>query len=560
MKLPSIQNLIQNSIHTLKRFPLVICSGILIATIAITIMESNSTFVINHEKELVQVILSLIFSIPLFAAIQLTLENSKINKNWKYLGVAIPVVYYFYIPNPNSTEFLLDRTFLKQFILIAGSFGTLTFLPYFKRQEANGYWQYLRSMTFNLAITTLFAIVLFIGTSLIFLATEELLGINISEDLYFEAWVVITSVFSVWHYASTIPKNISKLDKDKAEYSLIKKFGQFILLPLVTVFAGVLYAYVAKIIFTQTWPEGIVSSMVVSFSTIAIGSHIILSRYKDEWIKRYIKWLYLALTPLTVVLFMAVQIRISEYGWTENRYYLVLFGVFLSGNILYFLFNKTKTTKTLTSSLTILAVLSVIGPWSSFNVSENDQIARLKAHIAADDKTSASQVLQYLSYQHGFEEIKNSIPDLPEDFNQLSQYEQRQAIELSLGISENDYYQGSYRYLTFSEELIENNDYQYFIELNIYSGGAQTVEPAGESLIFSLDESSLEINTEKLEFSSEISNLQAQHNKTGYTTTTPPVQINSQTIEGTFYVRQLSYNMKDNKIDNLSGYLFFNLK
>lgn len=70
--------------------------------------------------------------------------------------------------------------------------------------------------------------------------------------------------------------------------------------------------------------------------------------------------------------------RVSQYGITINRYYIILFALWLAGMALYFLLKK-KNIKVIPMSLFVLALISAFGPSSSINVSVRSQMKRLVA-------------------------------------------------------------------------------------------------------------------------------------------------------------------------------------
>jgi len=60
----------------------------------------------------------------------------------------------------------------------------------------------------------------------------------------------------------------------------------------------------------------------------AVGPPLI-HRGEESWINRFSRWFYFAEIPLVVVLLLAIGRRVQEYGMTENRYFVVLLGLWL---------------------------------------------------------------------------------------------------------------------------------------------------------------------------------------------------------------------------------------
>ena len=64
------------------------------------------------------------------------------------------------------------------------------------------------------------------------------------------------------------------------------------------------------------------------------------------------------------MMFVAMGIRVSAYGITENRYFVLAAGLWVTGSMLYLIFAKRPRNVFLPASLALVVVLSVYGPWS----------------------------------------------------------------------------------------------------------------------------------------------------------------------------------------------------
>lgn len=142
----------------------------------------------------------------------------------------------------------------------------------------------------------------------------------------------------------------------------------------------ILFLYEAKIIASWSLPRGWVSTLILACAGFGILAFLLLYplRETNNWIKRYTKLFYVFLLPLVVLLFVAIYVRLKEYGVTEPRYFVVLLSVWLLAISLYFVISKTDNIKIIPISLAIIAFLSVVGPWGAFSVSDRSQYNRLK--------------------------------------------------------------------------------------------------------------------------------------------------------------------------------------
>jgi hypothetical protein len=141
---------------------------------------------------------------------------------------------------------------------------------------------------------------------------------------------------------------------------------------------------------------------------------------------------YAALLPMLVLLFLAIWRRISEYGITERRYFVLGLAVWLAGVVLYFLFSRKKSIKVIPASLCVLAFAISFGPWGAFSVSEQSQLERLTGYLTAnrilvegkvhrapaevplDDARNITSIIRYLDETHGLSSIQKWF-DVPLD-------------------------------------------------------------------------------------------------------------------------------------------------
>ena len=107
--------------------------------------------------------------------------------------------------------------------------------------------------------------------------------------------------------------------------------AEFVLVPLLLVYTAILYAYAIKIALEWTLPKGTLGSMVVGYlhgrrRHASCSAHPMRETggtlVRLFW--RY--WVWLTALPV-ILLFLAVYRRIADYGVTEDRYLMVLIGV-----------------------------------------------------------------------------------------------------------------------------------------------------------------------------------------------------------------------------------------
>ncbi len=147
------------------------------------------------------------------------------------------------------------------------------------------------------------------------------------------------------------------------------------------------------------------------------------------WVRFFSRSFYLTLLPLLALLFVAIGVRVAAYGFTENRYYVLLLALWLLGIAVYQLFRGRNEIKAVPVSLLMVGALSLLTPFGNvFSVSFNSQSSRFHRLLATQEaltsgkidfdrpvKRSAlneiANVFQYLNTRNQHHVIRAKIPD-----------------------------------------------------------------------------------------------------------------------------------------------------
>ena len=97
----------------------------------------------------------------------------------------------------------------------------------------------------------------------------------------------------------------------------------FVLASALMIFTVLLYAYVVRIIFEGVLPKGMLANITLPYLLGGLGVYALRSICaKARWETFFKFYPYLAIVPI-VLLWLAIDRRISAYAWTEQRIYLV---------------------------------------------------------------------------------------------------------------------------------------------------------------------------------------------------------------------------------------------
>ncbi|MCH9024805.1 MAG: DUF4153 domain-containing protein, partial [candidate division Zixibacteria bacterium] len=386
-KFPSFNFIYKNAAATFVRFPFTLLSAVLGAVVGIMLVESDRQ---SQEYVLQKLGMVAALGLPLFTALAFYADKKLWDKSKNYglqvIGLIFLVVYYLSIPGESeSPNFHLQR-----FMLLNISFHFLVaFIPFIGGNQIRGFWQFNKSLFLRFLTAALYSAVLYIGLTIALAALDYLFGVDITWKSYMKLWIVIASIFQTWVFLAGVPVNLNALN-DSQEYPKgLKVLAQYILLPLVALYFVILITYEFKIIIEWNLPKGWVSQLVLWFSVVGILSLLLLhplrERTESKWIKVFSKWFFRMLLPLLGMLFFAIWVRISDYGITENRYYVLAMAIGLSFVVLYFIFSKAKDIRIIPMVVFAIAILSAFGPWGAFAVSKASQQNRMEAILIENE-------------------------------------------------------------------------------------------------------------------------------------------------------------------------------
>ncbi|PZX56071.1 uncharacterized protein DUF4153 [Algoriphagus ratkowskyi] len=403
MKFPSLTQLQTDGKNAAFRFPFSLLFGVLAAALSIYLIDSEPT----DKLWLLNLLLTFALGIPLYFCIDVLAEKNKFNTLQRQISWLIGLVFLglIYLSFPAEDTFSNTRVpYIRYAIYNLAIHLMVAFLPYFGSDNQERFWNYNRILFTRLITGVYYSLVLVIGISLALLAIDALFDANIDGKIYPQIFTLTIGIFNTWFFLAGIPRSFeNEVSLDDYPKGL-KIFTQFILIPLLLVYLCILYFYGAKIIITGDWPKGIVTYMIVAISVLGIFTNLLLYPYQtwkeSDWIKTFHRGYYLALIPLVILLFLAIGIRIQDYGLTVNRYIITLMGFWLAFISLYFSFGA-KNIKIIPLSLSIFMILASFGPWGMFSLSERIQRNRLSEILTENNILINDKIQQEVKWDIG---------------------------------------------------------------------------------------------------------------------------------------------------------------
>ena len=292
--------------------------------------------------------------------------------------LAFPIVVMLYFTVPLHKDDFIYKHGIFLFIYFLLSHLLVAFLPYINNIREQKFWEYNKNLFINVILTGIFTGVLIAGILLAISALEGLFNIHIDDEVYPKTIVTVGTLGSTLIFLLFGREGLFELESDQEYPIVLQFFVQFILIPLLCIYATILFAYGLKILIEWELPNGWVSKLIISYAVMGILAlllvHPLLDGNSKSWVKWFSKLFYITMIPFTVLLFVAIFRRLNDYGFTEPRYYVLLLAIWFSTLTVYFLVAKADKIKFIPISLFLFGLASITIPYfNSYQVALRSQ-------------------------------------------------------------------------------------------------------------------------------------------------------------------------------------------
>ena len=332
-----------------------------------------------QSDEFIEINFLLFGSIFITAMFEMLYEKYFYKKN-RWLVRGVYSVITFVVSIIFFVEYLRTNDYYNVyfFTLIPISMVLFLLIPILRKKDNRE--KYLQSVFSNFVTTGIFAAVLWIGIEII-LATVNYLFFYSGESLFFRlttySFWFITEVFGASLFLSLLKKPDDNLENYEFPF-IFNLLIKFAIIPLIIIYTGVLYIYMARVIISMHLPKGLISHLVLWYTAFSVFIMILITPFtqKDKFFENFKKYFPYFSIPLIFASLFAVFQRTYQYGITENRYYVLISIFWLLFCMILYIRNMNVTGVFI--SLIICFIISVYTPLSAKNVSNFSQSQRLK--------------------------------------------------------------------------------------------------------------------------------------------------------------------------------------
>ena len=357
-----------------ERFPITIILAFIHFITGVYIAEVRSF----ESDNFIEINLLIFGSIFITAMAEIIWEKYLYGKNrWLVRGIYSVITFVlsiiFYVEYLRTNDYYN----IYYFALIPISIILFVLIPILNRENKE---KYLQSEFSDFVITGIFALVLFNGIGIV-LTTVNYLFFKSRSFFIFRL-----TMYSSWFIAEVLGASLflsllKKPDADLENYEFPSIFNlliKFVIIPLIAIYTGVLYIYMAKTVISMQLPKGLISHLVLWYTAFSVIIMILITPFtqKDKFLRNFKKYFPYFSIPLIFASLFALFQRIYQYGITEKRYYVLILIFWLLFCMILFI-RKMNITGIFISLIACI-VIAVYTPFSAKSVSNFSQKERLK--------------------------------------------------------------------------------------------------------------------------------------------------------------------------------------
>ena len=482
--------------NTLLRFPVSTFMGLVIGILMCLVVDDYS-----FSDKLIGYVTTCL--VGLFVFIFIEILNGKLNKKPTEISGMLSYVPGFVIVF--LTYRLIGRTwdneFSKNFIYFFGLcffFISLSLIAE-KYNNPTNHEFYVYRIIRSLFISTLLSFIVWLGVTLIIFSIFMLFGLRGMDEYILKAMALSLGTLNLWMFLNNFPSEAEEDSWEEPQFGL--KILNNILIPIEIIFNLVLIAYFVKIIAQGVMPLRIVCYLALVYGILAF--FIIFFSPERRKNSNVLIRFYLPCSSLVFLglMYYTMGHRISNFGLTENRYYVVLIGIYLTLFMIYNILCNRKSNVISIAVLALFILVSTIGPINSYNMSLNSQAKRfdklLKENNISTDSTNVDVSKLSRTDKNDLSSILNYFYHRDE-LGRLQENKKIDVTKLQGEASEENIYENFEIYHFSKLNSMDISTYNEMVEISSNKVNDFKVEVQGEKVIFSLNGEELTYDVDNL--------------------------------------------------------------
>ena len=296
---------------------------------------------------------------PLAAAVQLVIHAA-----WLSISYYLMQFERFSLPQLIAVSATVAAIGLAVFIIC-----------FYRRNQDVPFWNFSLRTLGGLAASVAICGALALGLFALVESLKLLFGFQISDKVFGDIASVCMVMLAPILFMNIIPDTGNKYVYNIQEFSRFAKgVVQYLFIPLLGLYMITLYAYGIKILHQWSLPVGGVSYLVTGSMVLMVLliylTYPIQHLEGNKVFKRVTRWLPVLMLPLLALMTVAIGRRLSDYGITVSRLYLLVFNIWCYAVCLWLIFTRNKRIWLIPASFAVILFLISVGPQSIANVTQ----------------------------------------------------------------------------------------------------------------------------------------------------------------------------------------------
>ncbi len=336
--------------------------------------------------------------------------------SWYRFSWIVPLVALAIIGMTNdSAEFYLTspKFWGANFIALLVLLG----FPFEKNNQGFTYRNFTN--LFHLGLATAVWLLVFGLVAAILFTIKTLFNVEFSDSFYEHIYTSL-GIFTLPLFFLVFQQR-----QAKSEMTLNRIFEilvNFVLAPALMIFTVLLYAYVVQIIFEGVLPKGMLANITLPYLLGGLGVYALRSICaKARWETFFKFYPYLAIVPI-VLLWLAIDRRISAYAWTEQRIYLVALATAITIAYAILIVPKARQYRLISGvvMVAIFAMTWVVKPQEIAYQSQTERFEHLLTKLNLSD--SSGKIRDDIDFVERLENMPKSELKDWEELDNVSDY------------------------------------------------------------------------------------------------------------------------------------------
>lgn len=261
-------------------------------------------------------------------------------------------------------------------------FISLFFLSFWREKDNIVSWNFTLQLILNACICVLIGHVMMAGMSLLTASLDLLFGLHVRTEWYVIIECLFGLLLSALLFLGRIPQGAKKHDHEPLDSSFLNAVMRFLFLPLVCLYILVLYIYAGKILLTWELPNGWVSWLVCASMAgcivIEFGLYPVRKLHDKRSDHLIARWLPVVILPLLLLMSVGIMRRLSDYGITVNRLYLLTLNLWFYFVCITLFVTKARRINWITISFTLIFLLTSALPINYISLTRRHMMSSIE--------------------------------------------------------------------------------------------------------------------------------------------------------------------------------------